>query len=161
MSESTNGPDASQTQSLQSDREVGDDLIREGKQTLRSQRRQLANDAKESVRRFADERKDQTASLLRDVSDALGQFTSALSERGHGRTAQYAEIAAERLRQVGDDLPNRDLSDMLRRVEMFARERPAVFLGAMFVAGFGAARFLRASAPEEQSVDQGLIHHAG
>jgi hypothetical protein len=152
MSATTNGPAEPQSQSEMSDREVGDALIREGrKDPLREQRRQLAHDAKESVFKFADERKGQAASLLRDVSEALGAFTSKLEERGHDRTAQYAGVAAERLKRASEDLPHRDLGEMLRQVETFARERPAVFLGAMLVAGFGAARFLRTSAPAGQA----------
>jgi hypothetical protein len=137
--------------------------------TLKRQGQQLREEAREGIQRFATHRKQEAASFLKDVSSALDEITSKLGEQGYDRVARYAGVAAEKLRQVGDDLPQRDLGDMLRQVEDFARERPAVFLGALFIAGFGAARFLQASAdvssverdeapdnPEEQEVHHGV-----
>ena len=117
--------------------EVGEVLKRQG--------RHLREEAKDGIQRFAAERKQQAASLLKDVSNALDQVTSRLDEQGHDRIARYTGAAAEKLREVGDDLPERDLAEVLRRAENFARERPAVFLAALFIAGFGAARFLKTS----------------
>lgn len=135
--------------------------------TLKRQGQQLREEAREGIQRFATHRKQEAASFLKDVSGALDEITSKLGEQGYDRVARYAGVAAEKLRQVGDDLPQRDLADMLRQVEDFARERPAVFLGALFIAGFGAARFLQASAdtssesegadqPEEREVYHGV-----
>ena len=140
--------------------------------TLKRQGQQLREEAREGIQRFATHRKQEAASFLKDVSGALDEITSKLGEQGYDRVARYAGVAAEKLRQVGDDLPQRDLADMLRQVEDFARERPAVFLGALFIAGFGAARFLQASAdtssvesegadqPEEREVYHGVLRIA-
>src|SRR5512132_2226895 len=113
--------------------------------TLKRQGRQLREEARDKIQRFATQRKQEAASFLKDVSNALDEVTSKLDEQGYGLIARYAGAAAEKLRQVGDDLPRRDLGDLLRQAENFARERLAVFLGALFIAGFGAARFLKAS----------------
>jgi hypothetical protein len=114
-------------------------------ETLKRQGQHLREEAQDGIQRFATERKQQAASLLKDVSNALDQVTSRLDEQGHDRIARYTGAAAEKLREVGDDLPERDLAELLRRAENFARERPAVFLAALFIAGFGAARFLKTS----------------
>jgi gas vesicle protein len=113
--------------------------------TLRRQGQQLREDARGEIQRFAAQRKEEAASFLKDVSNALQEVTSKLDEQGHDRIARYAGVAADRLKQVGENLPQRDLGELLRQAEAFARERPAVFLGALFIAGFSAARFLRAS----------------
>jgi hypothetical protein len=113
--------------------------------TLKRQGQQLRQEARVEIQRFATQRKQEAGSFLKDVSNALGQLTSKLDEQGHDRVARYAGAAAEKLRQVGDDLPRLDLGELLRQAENFARERPAVVLGALFIAGFGASRFLKAS----------------
>jgi gas vesicle protein len=123
--------------------------------TLKRQGQQLREEARDEIQRFAAQRKQEAASFLKDVSNALDQVTSKLDEQGHDRIARYAGAAAEKLRQVGDDLPGRDLGQLMRQAEQFARERPAVFLGALFIAGFGAARFLKASG-EASSAESGL-----
>lgn len=122
--------------------------------TLRRQGQQLRDDARDEIQRFAAQRRDKAASFLTDVSNALQEVTSKLDQQGHDRIARYAGVAADRLKQVGEDLPRRDLGELLRQAELFARERPAVFLGALFVAGFSAARFLKASG-EASETDRG------
>jgi hypothetical protein len=115
------------------------------KATVQQQSRGLVRDAKSEVRRMADERKQEAASLLGDVAGVIDQATSALAEKGHDRVARYAGAAASRLKQMSDDLPGRDLDSLLGQMGSFARERPALFVGGMFLAGFGAARFLGTS----------------
>lgn len=147
MTATTEGLDAPRSQPPKTDREVGDELIREGKRDpMQQYRRQITDDAKKKILSLADDQKGEAASLLRDVADALHAFTSRLNERGRGKTAEYVDIAADRLQQFGDELPNRDLGQTLRQMEVFAREHPTVFFGGLMLVGFAAARFLRASA---------------
>jgi hypothetical protein len=126
--------DAPETSSVE--REIGG---------VKEQGSHLLDDAKNEVRKLAAQRKDDAASFLRDISDALHGIISKLDEQGHGRVARYAGVAADKLKQAGDDLPGRDVGDLLRQVDTLARERPSVFVGALFVIGFSAARFLKAS----------------
>jgi hypothetical protein len=138
MTDSTGGPESL---GAQAERAAGDAYG-----VLRSESRRLADDARSEFQRFASQRKEMAASYLRDISEALLTATEKLDEKGHGHTAQYARMAVERLQHAGDGLPNRDLGELLRQVEDFAHERPAVFIAGLFVAGFAAARFLRTSA---------------
>lgn len=138
MPESTSGPTESGTDPKRSVQEMGDAIKRRGQD--------ITADTREKVQRAAVERKEQAASYLRDVADAVHSFKDKLDQQGHNQTAHYAEVAANQLRRVGEDLTGRDIGQMLREAERFAREKPAIFLGALFLAGFGAARFLRSSA---------------
>jgi hypothetical protein len=113
--------------------------------TLKQQGRQFRDEAKDEIQRFTDHRKEEAAAFLKDVSNALRDLTSRLDDQGHGRIARYAGVAAEKIGEVGEDLPSRDLGELLGQVERLARERPSVFIGTLFMVGFGAARFLRAS----------------
>jgi ABC-type transporter Mla subunit MlaD len=134
--------------------------------TLKQQGRYIRDEAKDEIQRFTDQRKDQAASFIKDVANALRDVTSKLDEQGHDRIARYTGVAADKLSEVGDDIPQRDLGDLLRQAERLAREQPAVYIGALFIAGFGAARFLRASGeatdapdpdyPEERGVYDGV-----
>ena len=113
--------------------------------TLKQQGRHIRDEAKDEIQRFTDQRKEEAASFLKDVANALREVTSKLDEQGHDRIARYTGVAADKLSEVGDDLPAARPGELLRQAERVARERPAVYIGALFMAGFGAARFLRAS----------------
>jgi gas vesicle protein len=147
MTASTSGPDdASSSQTAASEVMGQAEAARaEVSGTLKQQGRQFRDEAKDEIQRFTDQRKEEAASFLKDISNALRELTSKLDEQGHGRIARYAGVAAEKLSEVGDDLPTHDLGELLQQIERLARERPAVFIGTLFMVGFGAARFLRTS----------------
>src|SRR5512134_3254339 len=128
MTASTSGPEnASSSQTLASDVMGQAEAARaEISGTLKQQGRQFRDEAKDEIQRFTDQRKEEAASFLKDVSSALRQLTSKLDEQGHGRIARYAGVAADKLGEVGDDLPTHDLGELLHQVERVARERPAV-----------------------------------
>jgi gas vesicle protein len=83
--------------------------------TLKRQGQQLREETRDGIQRFATQRKQEAASFLKDVSNALDEITSKLGEQGHDRIARYAGAAAEKLRQVGDDLPRRISAATTRR----------------------------------------------
>lgn len=162
MTAATSGAeDASSLQTAASDvMAEGEAAAAEASGTLKQQGRHIRDEAKGEIQRFTDQRKQEAASLLTDLSNALREVTSKLDEQGHERIARYTGVAAERLSEVGNDLPARDLGELLRQVEHFARERPGMFVGALFMAGFGAARFLRASG-EASAAEGGLSERTG
>lgn len=128
------------------DRDGGSGPIGQGTQTLREQRRQMTADVKLAARSFVSRQKDDAATLFSDLAAAVDAFVGVLSDRGRIHTAGYVSPASARLRAIGEELPRRDLNDIVRDVETFARERPVVFASVMLVAGFGAVRFLRSAA---------------
>ena len=146
MTASTSGPaDASSSQTIEEAKAQVQAAAAEVGGTLKQQGRHIREEAKDEIQRFVDQRKEEAASFLKDVANALREITSKLGEQGHDRIARYTGVAADKLSEVGDDLPAHDLGELLRQAERLARERPAVYIGALFMAGFGAARFLRAS----------------
>lgn len=60
-------------------------------------------------------------------------------------TTRLVEQANDGLRRMSDKLRNKNLDEIMRDAESFARQQPVVFLGAAAVAGFLAARFLKSS----------------
>jgi hypothetical protein len=60
-------------------------------------------------------------------------------------TAKYGDSLAKQVEQVSTYLEQKDLRDVLKDVEGFARRNPAVFIGGAFALGILAARFLKSS----------------
>jgi ElaB/YqjD/DUF883 family membrane-anchored ribosome-binding protein len=58
---------------------------------------------------------------------------------------RLVEQAGDGLRRIADSVRSKNLDEMLRDAESFARRQPAVFIGAAAVAGFLAVRFLKSS----------------
>ena len=93
--------------------------------------------------------KERATDGLGSLARAVRQSTQTLRDNRQDTAAQYIERAADRLEQFSDGLRNRDLGDLMRETERFARRQPAVFIGAAFMAGMLAARFLKSSSAED------------
>ena len=89
--------------------------------------------------------KDRATDGLGSLARAVRQSTQSLRGDRQDTVAQYVEQAADRLEQFSSRLRDRDLGDLMRDADRFARRQPAVFIGAAFAAGVLAARFLKSS----------------
>lgn len=87
------------------------------------------------------------------AADSLGSVVEAIRQTGqqlkdkNGTLAGYADNAATQVERFASSLRDRDVSDIVDDVKMFAQRRPAVFLGTGVAIGLIAARFLKSSAP--------------
>jgi hypothetical protein len=75
--------------------------------------------------------------------------------------AQYVEQAADRIEQFSSRLRDRDLGDLMRDADRFARRQPAVFIGAAFMVGVLAARFFKSSGGADRTPSFGQAPQAG
>jgi hypothetical protein len=111
-------------------------LVDEGKRHLSD----LGGAAKGRVMQRADQRKSQLARELASFSERLkqqgGEGGSSNVSGLVTRAAGYAERASQMLEQRSTD-------ELLQNARAQLRERPAIILGALFVAGFVTARILR------------------
>ena len=78
-----------------------------------------------------------------------------LRQNDQGAIAQYADKAAERVEQFTGQLRGKDVQTIVRDVERYARQQPAVFLGGAFVLGLLGARFLKSTAQREDDSEGG------
>jgi ElaB/YqjD/DUF883 family membrane-anchored ribosome-binding protein len=98
----------------------------------------------------------QASNQMTRAADALESVARTLHESGSGvrdqqpQVAQVADRAAERIDQASQYLRERELSDLIADAESYARREPLLVLGAAFAAGFIAARFLKASSPNDR-----------
>jgi ElaB/YqjD/DUF883 family membrane-anchored ribosome-binding protein len=103
-----------------------------------------------------DEQKTTLAGGLTSVADSLKQVGGSLRESGEENpiaefTAKYGDSLANQIEQIGSYFESKDVREMVRDIEGFARRNPAVFIGAAFGLGFLAARFLKSSSPQQST----------
>lgn len=99
--------------------------------------------------------KDNLARGLSSVADGIRQMGDNLrgSEQSQtpiaGLTAKYGDSLANQVEQVSNYLEKKDLRELVRDVEVFARRNPAIFIGGAFALGIAAARFLKSGNPNQ------------
>jgi ElaB/YqjD/DUF883 family membrane-anchored ribosome-binding protein len=89
--------------------------------------------------------KDRATDGVSSVTHAVRQSTQQLRDTHHETIAQYVEQAVDRVERFADQLKHKDVNEMVRDAQQFARRNPAVFVGAAFGIGVVAARFLKSS----------------
>lgn len=98
--------------------------------------------------------KENLAHGLTSVADGIRQMGENL--RGGEQktpiadlTAKYGDSLANQVEQISNYIEKKDLRELLKDVEVFARRNPAVFVGGAFALGVAAARFLKSSSPNQ------------
>jgi hypothetical protein len=89
---------------------------------------------------------DYIGSLAQAAERAAGEFDQAMPQ-----AARYIRQASEQIQSVADTVRERDMRDLVGEVETFARRQPGLFFGGAVILGFAALRFLKSSAPTQQS----------
>jgi ElaB/YqjD/DUF883 family membrane-anchored ribosome-binding protein len=89
--------------------------------------------------------KDRATDGLTTVAQAVRQSTQQLRDNKHEVIAGYVEQAVDRVERIADQLKHKDVGELVRDAQQFARRNPAVFVGAAFGVGIVAARFLKSS----------------
>ena len=115
---------------------------------------QVADQAGEKIKNeldtkkgFAVDKATEMASKLRDTKDALKDV---------GPLPDLADQAADQIERLAEYVQNRNLGDLVREVERFARREPAIFLGVSFAAGLLGGRFLKSSGRRSRRPDSRL-----
>jgi ElaB/YqjD/DUF883 family membrane-anchored ribosome-binding protein len=79
------------------------------------------------------------------VAQAVRQASEQLRTQQHDTIAGYIDQAANQLEQFSTRLRDKDVGELMRDAQDFARRRPAVFIGSAFAVGLLGARFLKSS----------------
>lgn len=107
---------------------------------VKSQAEQAYSNAKSEAERMASERRDNVASYVSDISDALGSASDVLEERGRGAAAHIARMAADQIGAASKRVRGQDVGQVLNSIEGFARNRPAIFFACAFLASVALIR---------------------
>ena len=130
-------------------------------ETVKGEAKRLASEAKQETARVAsiardqatqmvDRTKDQTAQRLGSLASALRQAAQSLEKDDAAGFGRYAGLAADSVDKAADYVGGKDLRELVRDTQTFARRHPDLFLGGAFVAGVMLARFIKSSAPDPE-----------
>lgn len=157
--QSGGGGDAVNSAGGQTTDKLGDVLgsIPDTKEILK-QAKETAGQAYEKVSEQASSQivtqKETLARGLSSVADGIKQMGASIRGTEEqtpiaGLTARYGDSLAQQVEQVANYLERKDLRELVRDVEVFARRNPAVFIGGAFALGIAAARFLKSGNPNQ------------
>lgn len=94
---------------------------------------------------------------LNTVVDTVRRIGGAITD-GEGQNtvtehaAKYTETVANKLENIAAYFDKADLRGVAKDIESYARQNPAIFLGAAFALGVVAARFIKSS-PSPRDID--------
>lgn len=114
-----------------------------------------------------DEKKVTVASGLTSVADSIKQVGENLNTTTDEpnpiaeTAAKYTNSLASQIENLSGYFERKDVRDMVRDVESFARRNPAYFIGGAVALGFLAARFLKSSAPKQRTGGAGRTFTEG
>jgi len=120
-------------------------IVDQAKQAVSHVATNVASQAKEQVNAQFDTRKDKAVETIGNVATAIRETGDKL--KGVGPLGDVAGRAAEGMEKVADFFEGKQIGDVVRDVERFARREPALFLGAAFALGLIGGRFLKSSVP--------------
>lgn len=136
------------------DREEGEgmhearDKTRELMDEARERTSDVVSRAGERARSEFENQKSRAAQSLSTVASVLRESGQQLRDRDEAAVAPVVDRVADGVDRLSNFLNSRNVDDMMRDVQQFARRRPEVFLGAFFTLGVLAARFMKAGQRE-------------
>jgi hypothetical protein len=132
-------------------REKVGDAAEQAKETAQS----AASQAQDKIRQQVDQRSTEAGERVSSTAEDIRSVGHELRNQGKESPAKVAEQAADRIERAGSYLRESDADRILNDVEDFGRRRPWAVLAGAAIAGFAAARFLKASSRERYSSRQG------
>jgi len=116
---------------------------------LRSDAQHLTSRAANRIHSEVDARKGNAAQQAKSVSNAIQTAAGQLDESAPTWLKSAFQQGAEQIQRFADTIERKDSRQILNEVQKFARDRPALFLGACAAAGFAAARIFKAGGEEQ------------
>jgi hypothetical protein len=147
-------PDPPSASSHRDPRREAEASAREAAQATRELAKQAGSEVAGKARATAEEGKGAAAHRMGAVARAARAAADALREENQEWLGSGIESAAEQLERAAGRVRDNDVNALVRDLEGFARRRPAVFVGAMAVAGLALGRFLRSSREHEHHDEQ-------
>jgi uncharacterized protein YjbJ (UPF0337 family) len=121
----------------------------------------MASQAQDRVREQVDQRSTEAGKRVTSSAGDIRSVGEELRKQGREGPAKVAEQAADRIDRAGTYLRDSDADRILHDVEDFGRSRPWAVLAGAVVAGFAAARFLKASSRQRYSSRQSGVSVEG
>lgn len=116
---------------------------------IKSDARDLGSTAANRLHSEVDARKGDAVSQAQSVSSAIRQTADGLDEGAPQWLRSAFQQGADQLQRFAESIEQKDSRQLMNDVQSFARERPALFLGAAAAAGFAAARIFKAGSEQQ------------
>jgi hypothetical protein len=105
---------------------------------------EVADSLRERVVSAAGQQQDRAADAVDAVADSLNRVADQMPQ-DQAWLSDLTVRGGQQLSELAETIRQNDLQGLLRRVDGFARDQPALFLGASLAAGFALARVAQAS----------------
>jgi gas vesicle protein len=112
---------------------------------IKSAAQSAVRNAQETGQSFVKDQKESLASRFSEYAKAVQSMSEKLRGEEENILAGPAEKAAGSLDRIADYLREKEPAELLDDLESLARRRPELVFGGLFVLGFAAARFFKAS----------------
>lgn len=126
---------------------------------LRQDARSLGDSAKARALGEVDQRKGTAATQAKSVSEALDRAAGDM-EGGPEWLRSAFRKGSQTLGRLAESVEHKDARELTRNVEQMARDNPATFLGVCAMAGFVAARVVKAGAGDAEQGGTGSMTEA-
>lgn len=129
------------------------DKVKESAGTMANQ---AFGQVKEKAGSVLDEQKTNLASGITSVADSIRQVGENLSHTDEksqmaALAGKYGENLAGQVEKFSSYIEDKEIKELVRDVEQFARRNPLLFVGGAFALGILAARFLKSSGQNQAS----------
>jgi len=131
--------------------------VGEATEQAKEQARSLAGQAQDRIREQVDQRSTQAGERVGGTAEDVRSVGEQLRNQGKDGPARIVDQAADRIERAGSYLRDSDADRILNDVEDFGRRNPWAMLAGAAIAGFAAARFLKASSRERYSSRQSYV----
>ena len=124
-------------------------------QAIKDGARQLAGQATDRARGYAEDGKGRGAELLEEFSKLMSDASGSVDEKLGEQYGQYARSAADQLAGFADTLRNKDVDELVGEARDFVKKSPAVAIGAAAAVGFVLARMVKSGLDANSTADNG------
>jgi hypothetical protein len=121
---------------------------------IKSAAESAVRNAQETGQSLINNQKENLADRFSEYAKAIETISEKLRSGDDNLLAAPAEKAADSLNRISDYLREKQPTELLDDLESLARRKPELVFGGLFVVGFAAARFFKASrrqSPRERS----------
>jgi len=140
---------------LQGDTGAIKDTLSQAKESTGKDATQARGQVKDKAAYVNDEQKTNIATGLTSVADGIRQVGENLRTDEQNQVAalagKYGESLAGQVEKFSNYINQKEIKELARDVEQFARRNPALFIGGALALGILAARFLKSSGSSNQN----------
>lgn len=129
------------------------DTLNQVKETVGAAASEVVGQAKEKAGSVLDEQKTNLASGITSVADSIRQVGENFSNSNENNqvaalAGKYGDTLAQQVEKFSNYIDEKEIKELVRDVEQFAKRNPLLFVGGALALGILAARFLKSSSSQ-------------